>query len=123
MSAGPPLAAPPAQLPGANEPCWCGSGLKYKKCHRGADAVARPQSAAPRRVLPGKVAIVVDKSDFTLTATVDGRVYLAYFVPTGWNPTSVMLKPVRLRPVAYRDCSTRIGREALHVWCVRLSPQ
>lgn len=23
--------------PGRNEPCWCGSGLKYKKCHMQAD--------------------------------------------------------------------------------------
>ncbi len=23
----------PAQKPGRNEPCWCGSGEKYKKCH------------------------------------------------------------------------------------------
>lgn len=23
--------------PGRNEPCWCGSGKKYKKCHWGAD--------------------------------------------------------------------------------------
>ena len=24
---------PPAARPGRNEPCWCGSGVKYKKCH------------------------------------------------------------------------------------------
>ncbi|HPR62789.1 MAG TPA: SEC-C metal-binding domain-containing protein [Thermoanaerobaculia bacterium] len=24
---------PPAVLPGRNEPCWCGSGKKYKQCH------------------------------------------------------------------------------------------
>jgi hypothetical protein len=23
----------PGVLPGRNEPCWCGSGKKYKKCH------------------------------------------------------------------------------------------
>ena len=23
----------PAVRPGRNEPCWCGSGRKYKKCH------------------------------------------------------------------------------------------
>ncbi len=23
-----------ARMPGANDPCWCGSGKKYKKCHR-----------------------------------------------------------------------------------------
>ncbi|OLD10403.1 MAG: preprotein translocase subunit SecA [Chloroflexi bacterium 13_1_40CM_3_70_6] len=25
--------APPRKLPGRNEPCWCGSGKKFKKCH------------------------------------------------------------------------------------------
>ena len=24
---------PPQPLPGRNEPCWCGSDKKYKKCH------------------------------------------------------------------------------------------
>lgn len=23
--------------PGRNEPCWCGSGTKYKKCHLNQD--------------------------------------------------------------------------------------
>ena len=23
--------------PGRNEPCWCGSGQKYKRCHLDAD--------------------------------------------------------------------------------------
>ena len=22
-----------SEKPGRNEPCWCGSGKKYKKCH------------------------------------------------------------------------------------------
>ncbi len=26
-----------AKKPGANDPCWCGSGLKYKKCHMMSD--------------------------------------------------------------------------------------
>jgi uncharacterized protein YecA (UPF0149 family) len=25
------------KVPGRNDPCWCGSGKKYKKCH-GASA-------------------------------------------------------------------------------------
>ncbi len=29
--------ARPAVLPGRNEPCWCGSGKKYKKCHQPED--------------------------------------------------------------------------------------
>ena len=28
-----PPAMPPARLPGRNEPCWCGSGNKFKRCH------------------------------------------------------------------------------------------
>lgn len=27
-----------SKKPGRNEPCWCGSGKKYKKCHFKADA-------------------------------------------------------------------------------------
>jgi|GEM_PF-385462 hypothetical protein len=27
----------PNVRPGRNEPCWCGSGKKYKKCHEPAD--------------------------------------------------------------------------------------
>lgn len=31
---------PPAQLPGRNDPCYCGTGKKYKKCHEDQDASA-----------------------------------------------------------------------------------
>jgi uncharacterized protein YecA (UPF0149 family) len=27
----------PQARPGRNEPCWCGSGRKYKKCHEPED--------------------------------------------------------------------------------------
>jgi hypothetical protein len=27
----------PQVRPGRNEPCWCGSNKKYKKCHEPAD--------------------------------------------------------------------------------------
>lgn len=27
----------PFARPGRNEPCWCGSGAKYKKCHLDED--------------------------------------------------------------------------------------
>src|SRR5262249_58731929 len=29
---------------GRNDPCWCGSGRKYKKCHLGQDAPAEPEA-------------------------------------------------------------------------------
>lgn len=39
--------APPEEQPGRNDPCWCGSGQKYKKCHLAADQeyFARQRSA------------------------------------------------------------------------------
>jgi methionyl aminopeptidase len=35
-------------LPASNRPCWCGSGSKYKKCHRDADEKALADEAAAR---------------------------------------------------------------------------
>lgn len=41
----PPLPPPPAQSgrplsgPGRNDPCWCGSGRKYKRCHLRTDTM------------------------------------------------------------------------------------
>jgi methionyl aminopeptidase len=49
--------------PGRNDPCWCGSGRKYKKCHLSADAGGRPSqrggglsaTAVLERIRPGRV--------------------------------------------------------------------
>jgi methionyl aminopeptidase len=45
--------------PGRNDPCWCGSGQKYKKCHLDSDEAGAPGRGAVRpgrRLLsPGKV--------------------------------------------------------------------
>jgi methionyl aminopeptidase len=44
--------------PRPNEPCWCGSGHKYKRCHRdldlagGAEVPARPDAVRPAPVTP-----------------------------------------------------------------------
>jgi hypothetical protein len=35
-----PSVSPPARKPGRNEPCWCGSGKKYKRCHLDSDQAA-----------------------------------------------------------------------------------
>lgn len=60
---------PPATLPRPNEPCWCGGGDKYKKCHREADADflreekkrleqgrVRPGAVSPMRSVPPHIA-------------------------------------------------------------------
>jgi methionyl aminopeptidase len=53
--------------PGRNDPCWCGSGQKYKKCHLDADEAAggvrpatgrkllRPGVVSPRRAVPARI--------------------------------------------------------------------
>jgi methionyl aminopeptidase len=49
---------PPAVLPKPNDPCWCGSNAKYKKCHRGADAVEarkRGPETRSRGIRPGTI--------------------------------------------------------------------
>ena len=50
LDPGPRLAWPP----GRNDPCWCGSGAKYKKCclPRGRDRAGDPVPAAPPEPAP-----------------------------------------------------------------------
>ena len=53
------MTIPPELLPAKNGACWCGSGRRYKNCHRLADlnpdAVRAPASAPVRRVRPGRL--------------------------------------------------------------------
>ena len=46
----------PATLPKANEPCWCGSGRKYKRCHRKLEGRVLPGEATPMREVPSSIA-------------------------------------------------------------------
>ncbi|MGQ0507827.1 MAG: type I methionyl aminopeptidase [Myxococcaceae bacterium] len=66
----PATAQRPARLPGPNEPCWCGSGTKYKKCHRDTDSVAtkprtkvKPGVVGPRREVPA----AIERPDYVVT--------------------------------------------------------
>ncbi len=40
------------QTPGRNDKCWCGSGLKYKKCHERADLRMEVLAGQGEEVLP-----------------------------------------------------------------------
>jgi methionyl aminopeptidase len=42
----------PFILPGPNDPCWCGSGRKYKKCHQPKDRLAELQGKSTGPDLP-----------------------------------------------------------------------
>ncbi len=42
-------------LPKANDACWCGSGKKYKRCHKNSTETIRPGAISPRREVPGSI--------------------------------------------------------------------
>ncbi len=68
LSQAPPPKRPPRVLPKPNETCWCGSGDKYKRCHKEDDAAylrnekhwldtnkVVPGVISPRRTVPGHI--------------------------------------------------------------------
>jgi methionyl aminopeptidase len=38
--------------PKANDPCWCGSGKKFKRCHKASTDAVRPGRVGPMREVP-----------------------------------------------------------------------
>jgi methionyl aminopeptidase len=40
----------------ANDPCWCGSGKKFKRCHKAAADRIRPGRLTPTRPVPPEIA-------------------------------------------------------------------
>ena len=40
----------------SNDPCWCGSGRKFKRCHRAAAEPVRPGRVGERRAVPAGIA-------------------------------------------------------------------
>jgi methionyl aminopeptidase len=49
-------AQPPTVLPQANEQCWCGSGRKYKRCHKPLEGRVLQGVVSPRRPVPEHIA-------------------------------------------------------------------
>ena len=47
--------APAPSLPRSNDPCWCGSGRKYKRCHRTAEGKISPGRVSPLRAVPPEI--------------------------------------------------------------------
>ncbi|MBJ7294723.1 MAG: SEC-C domain-containing protein, partial [Ilumatobacteraceae bacterium] len=46
----------PDVLPASNDPCWCGSGRKYKRCHKGLEGRIQPGIISPMRSVPSTIA-------------------------------------------------------------------
>jgi methionyl aminopeptidase len=49
------VANPPTVLPQANDPCWCGSGRKYKRCHKRTEGRVLPGEISPMRSVPAHI--------------------------------------------------------------------
>ncbi|MSX36574.1 MAG: M24 family metallopeptidase, partial [Actinobacteria bacterium] len=45
----------PAVLPQSNDDCWCGSGRKYKRCHKGLEGRIAPGIISPMRTVPANI--------------------------------------------------------------------
>ncbi len=46
----------PSVLPSANDACWCGSGRKYKRCHKALEGRVQQGIVGPRRSVPSNIA-------------------------------------------------------------------
>jgi methionyl aminopeptidase len=51
----PAAAQPPAVLPAANDACWCGSGRKYKRCHKTTEGRIEPGTISPMLSVPAHI--------------------------------------------------------------------
>ena len=78
LPSAPTLRRPPNKLPRLNEPCWCGSGKKYKKCHEELDVeFLRNEKARleAERVRPGRLSVMrpvpsyIAKPDYAFSGT------------------------------------------------------
>ncbi|MDO9176193.1 MAG: SEC-C metal-binding domain-containing protein, partial [Actinomycetota bacterium] len=46
----------PSVLPQANDACWCGSGRKYKRCHKPLEGRVTKGLVSPMRTVPAHIA-------------------------------------------------------------------
>ena len=51
----PTVSQPPSIVPQANDPCWCGSGRKYKRCHKKLEGRVLPGEVSPMRTVPAHI--------------------------------------------------------------------
>ena len=49
------IVSAPQRLPQANDACWCGSGRKYKRCHKSSEGRVLPGEISPYRAVPAHI--------------------------------------------------------------------
>ena len=50
-----PAVRTPEVLPQSNDDCWCGSGRRYKRCHKGLEGRIEPGVVSPMRAVPDHI--------------------------------------------------------------------
>jgi methionyl aminopeptidase len=87
----------------SNDPCWCGSGRKYKRCHRAKEG----------HVLPGRVSAMRDVPGHIVPAE-----YYRTGVPTRWDEPMVKSPDV----IARLRVAGRVAAEVLAVTGAAVTP-
>jgi methionyl aminopeptidase len=65
---------PPAVLPQANDACWCGSGRKYKRCHKPSEGRVLQGVVSPMRPVPDNIVKPTYAEDGTVDRWAEPRV-------------------------------------------------
>ena len=65
---------PPAVLPQANDVCWCGSGRKYKRCHKPSEGRVLQGVISPMRPVPDHIVKPTYADDGTVDRWAEPRV-------------------------------------------------
>ncbi len=98
-----PAARPVPRLLKSNDPCWCGSGRKYKRCHRATEG----------RVLPGRVSPMRDVPEHIVPAN-----YYRTGQPVRWDEPVVKSPDV----IARMRVAGRVAAEVLELTGAAVAP-
>lgn len=85
-------------LPASNDPCWCGSGRKYKRCHKGTEGRIQPGIVSPMRHVPDHIVKPPYADTGIVPRTNEGRV-----------KDPAVIERMRVAGAAARDILRRAG--------------
>jgi methionyl aminopeptidase len=102
------------EKPGPNDPCWCGSGTKYKKCHQPRDLLKQAQGALAATVERPNGVTLVQPGRVTPRLTVPAHIVRPDYATTG-KPAGPRMKDVVKGPdqIARMRKACRAAREVL----------
>lgn len=106
MRTSPTAAAAPPTLPQANDACWCGSGRKYKRCHKRSEGRVLPGMVSPMRPVPAHIARPPYADTGDVTAWEESRVKSPEIIEAMRHAGKVAAEILRLSGAAVRPGMT-----------------